>query len=879
MIPLHLSLSGFLSYREPVSIDFTSFEMACISGPNGAGKSSLLDAITWVLFGQARKNDESIINTQSKSVSVSLIFVYEGNIYRVLRSRQSGKPLLEFQILQEQEKLEGINQLITTGLLPRANRQLLSARTWKVLTERSSSETQKLIETTLRMDYETFVNASFFLQGKADQFTQQRPADRKRILSSILGLDEWELYKKRAEEHARELKEEIARLEGQMKVVAEELAEEGTRLENLQRYQTNLGNLVKLREAQETAIESLRKVEAALVERRKAVEVFRRQWDTTEKALLENRQKLQNRQQERAGYTQQISQAESIETGYQTWQSSRSELERWEAIAQRFRDQEKRRDGPRTEIQTEAARLQGEKESLQKQALEIDFEIARRVELEARQQFLHSKIKDAETRLAQREQLRADLDQNKQEQVERQSDNKTLKQQMDELRERIKRLEKTEGAVCPLCGQPLSPDDRLALIQSLESQGREMGTNYRQNEAWIKELIQPIHELTQALDGLNMVEKELRNLTSQLSQVDSQLEEIEKRRSTWESQSALRLVEIQTIMDKQAYAMAARQRLAEVDAELKEIGYDAAQHDTIRQQENAGRVFEQRMNALERARAALVPLEREIDDLQVQITTQQNEADRQRGEYEQAAAALAQDEAQAPDLRKAETELVATRTEENRLRLEMGAAQQKVNVLDDLKVRQKNLGVRREEQGRLLAYYNQLARAFGKDGVPALLIEHALPQIENQANEILEQLSDGSMSVRFITQSAFKDKNRSDLKETLEIQISDNAGVRDYELYSGGEAFRVNFAIRLALAEVLAQRAGARLQTLVIDEGFGSQDAHGRQRLIEAINLIKPDFAKILVITHIDELKDAFPTRLEVEKTEAGSRVRVISNG
>ena len=86
----------------------------------------------------------------------------------------------------------------------------------------------------------------------------------------------------------------------------------------------------------------------------------------------------------------------------------------------------------------------------------------------------------------------------------------------------------------------------------------------------------------------------------------------------------------------------------------------------------------------------------------------------------------------------------------------------------------------------------------------------------------------------------------------------------------------MNFAIRLALSEVLAQRAGARLRTLVIDEGFGSQDAEGRQRLVEAINLVRPDFAKILVITHIEELKDAFPNRLEVEKTEHGSTVRVI---
>jgi exonuclease SbcC len=145
-----------------------------------------------------------------------------------------------------------------------------------------------------------------------------------------------------------------------------------------------------------------------------------------------------------------------------------------------------------------------------------------------------------------------------------------------------------------------------------------------------------------------------------------------------------------------------------------------------------------------------------------------------------------------------------------------------------------------------------------------------------KANQILGRLSDDSMHLHFETQARYKDEKRKELRETLEIQVSDGAGLRDYEMYSGGEAFRVNFAIRLALSEVLAQRKGARLQMLVIDEGFGSQDALGRQRLIQAINAVKDDFAKILVITHLEELKDAFPTRIEVEKTEMGSRVMVI---
>jgi DNA repair protein SbcC/Rad50 len=175
-----------------------------------------------------------------------------------------------------------------------------------------------------------------------------------------------------------------------------------------------------------------------------------------------------------------------------------------------------------------------------------------------------------------------------------------------------------------------------------------------------------------------------------------------------------------------------------------------------------------------------------------------------------------------------------------------------------------------------IARFKTLERAFSKDGVPALLIEQALPELEEQANKILDRLSAGGMSVRFETQKLYKDKARDDRKETLDIVISDAAGPREYELFSGGEAFRVNFAIRLALSRVLAQRAGARLQTLVIDEGFGSQDADGVQRLIEAINMVRPEFAKIIVITHLEELKDAFPARIEVDKTPSGSTVKVV---
>ena len=153
-----------------------------------------------------------------------------------------------------------------------------------------------------------------------------------------------------------------------------------------------------------------------------------------------------------------------------------------------------------------------------------------------------------------------------------------------------------------------------------------------------------------------------------------------------------------------------------------------------------------------------------------------------------------------------------------------------------------------------------------------MIIEAALPELEAEANDLLARMTDDRMRLRIATQ---RERVSGGLAETLDLEIADELGTRAYELYSGGEAFRINFAIRIALSKLLARRAGAQLRALFIDEGFGSQDEDGRDKLVDAINRIKSDFDLILVITHIDELRDAFPVHLLVEKTAAGSQVSI----
>ncbi len=862
MIPIHLSIAGFLSYRDPAELDFRTFELACISGANGAGKSSLLDAITWALFGQARKRDESLINTQSNGAEVRFIFSYENNYYRIQRALPRGKTsTLDFQILQVPQSLDGpIDEL---GI-------------WKTLNESTQRATQAKIEDTLCLDYETFVNAAFFLQGKADQFTQQRSGDRKRILSSILGLETWEVYRQQAAEKRKLAEAEIDNIEGRLTEIQAELAEEETRKANLARLEKQLALLSKTRQAQEETLDSIRRITAALVEQKKLVEALRRQLEAASAKLGENEQRLAARRQESQAFVDILAREAGIRAAYTAWQQARIDLQRWDGIAAQFREQEKRRQGPLDEINDARSRLSEQLRALQDQKAVVEGVLSEREALLQQLEKTEQDRRLVETELSRRAQLDLELQNTRQRQSDARAENQALKPQMDELKKRISTLEETEGASCPLCGQPLSPQDRKKLIAELKAGGKEMGDRHRANQKLLQELEKTVHDLEEQITSLAEAEGVLRQYNRTVDQIHGRLGEIEKWKMDWETQDAPRLRDIERQLAEEGFAPEARARLAEIDAELKAIGYDAAAHDAVRKAELDGRPAEDDLRSLEKAQAALAPLQREIASLEEQIGTQKSEVDRQQQEYSRAAESLAASQAQAPDEYAAERQLYTLQEQENRLRLEVGAAQQKVLVLGDLKARRKELVARRDEFAHRVAQYKQLERAFGKDGVPALLIEQALPQIETKANEILDRLSASSMSVHFETTAPYKDKKREDLKETLEIQISDEAGVRDYEMYSGGESFRVDFAIRLALSEVLAQRAGARLQTLVIDEGFGSQDTLGRQRMVEAINMVRQEFSKILVITHIDELKDAFPNRIEVEKTARGSTVRVI---
>ncbi|UUZ80666.1 SMC family ATPase [Paenibacillus sp. P26] len=169
--------------------------------------------------------------------------------------------------------------------------------------------------------------------------------------------------------------------------------------------------------------------------------------------------------------------------------------------------------------------------------------------------------------------------------------------------------------------------------------------------------------------------------------------------------------------------------------------------------------------------------------------------------------------------------------------------------------------------------YQTLIKAFGRDGIPALIIENAVPQLERIANEILGQMSKGKHYVRFETQRELK--TRAGLSETLDIMIGDWSSERPYETFSGGEQLRIDYAIRFALAEPLAQRAGSKVEWLTIDEGLGDQDAEHRALVLEAIKSVAGRFRRVLVITHIEDAQAAFDQVIRFDNADGGVQVMI----
>jgi DNA repair protein SbcC/Rad50 len=856
MLPKRLELKNFLPYRSPDPIVFENLHLACLSGVNGAGKTSLLDAITWSLWGKARaRSDDDLIFVGQSDMQVTLDFLHDSRLYRVIRKRRAGK-------------LRGDGRGRSAGESTLDFFAWDEAKhTYVLINEPNMRETQSRINNLLRLDYEVFTNSAFLQQGKADAFTTKTPSQRKDILSDILGLDRWAKFEDHAKGTLRDLQEQMRMIDTRLMEWEQEIAEEPALRRELD---TARDQLAEARSAVEHSEEMLDEVKGADVELKSTQEAL----NNIRLNQREREKDLKNEDVEIARYEEHLehfqavmSEAARIKEGYAALETARQ-------VSQELGDKLSVLNDLNQHIYALERQITDERQAIELEMREYQTAIEKDGETLRAGQEVESDLRDLDIAIAELEDVQAAREAShnhistlNQTIAELRTANKTLREEMDEIKTRLDMLESSHEAICPVCGQPLDDEHRESVMEQTRAEGIRRGDTFRENNTHMEELRAEIETLNGSIRAADKRLAELPRLRGQRGGYEQRIETAHEAEIRIQANEGY-LVQLTQVLENGTFAEAVRAQLSAALQERDGLGYDGAAHAAAREQLDTYLGYQDEAQKLELAQQSVPQIQESLENARrrrERWIKNLEEYEQQTFDYKEQ---IEQLEVKFAEMRRRQDEVNRQRTLLRNADEKVISIEQGMRSIERLKERRAMEIERREVLARQEAVYKQLQIAFGRNGIPAMLIEAAIPELEEDANRMLSRMTNNRMHLRFDTQREMK---MGGVAETLDIWIQDELGQRDYNMFSGGEAFRVNFAIRVALSQLLARRAGAQLRTLFIDEGFGTQDDSGRERLVEAITAIQDDFDLILVITHIDELKDAFPARIEVIKTNNGS--------
>lgn len=179
-----------------------------------------------------------------------------------------------------------------------------------------------------------------------------------------------------------------------------------------------------------------------------------------------------------------------------------------------------------------------------------------------------------------------------------------------------------------------------------------------------------------------------------------------------------------------------------------------------------------------------------------------------------------------------------------------------------------NLDKYNEDQSKL-ANYRKLLQAYSD--IPTLLFEQAIPTLEQYTNDILAKI----FPTERVKIRSFEETKSNTLRKALDVVSLDEL---DFEDKSGSGRVRQSIAQRIALARYTAEENNIDLPIMVIDEGsLGSLDENNKESMKLFLKEIASKFDLFLLITHIDTMKDCFPTKIMINSTGKGSKVDVMT--
>ena len=854
MIPIRLKIKNFMCYGvTPQTLEFSGIHVACLCGSNGHGKTALLDAITWALWGNTRtRTQEELVHQGQLDMSVELDFLAREQKYKVIRryTRSSGArqgiTILELQISSYDENYQAI-------------------------TQNTLRETENKIKELLNLDYDTFINTAFLRQGDADRFTTSRPGERKATLAEVLGLSEYEKLELKAKSNYRSLTSKLKDFESKKLFLDEEIIEKLKYENELKGIDLEVSSLEpKLKKSQQT-FDSLNSISSKFNQQETELSEAELQLS---KNNLETQNLIDQLEKHKKTYEEisnLLQTKNEITEGYIKLNCYKSKLKDFDKsfeikieLDRNIANINSELNIKKTKILTTIDQMNSQIENNLIPKINRKIQIEKKIEHLLKEQLeweeINSKIKSLNDNYEKINSKISDL----------KAINQILLSQMEEDRKKFDML-KISGGNCPLCQQKLNNNGHDVLLKNYTHQGLTNKQNYQKNLETQNNFEEQNKSLKKEIDtSSTKLLKDQQSVNTSIIKLKSELADSLKAEK--EINTTKREIEVlDNLINSNNYAESQIKKLEEFNIQLNNLNYSTELHSRIKSQISELALYEEKHIKLKNAET-LFPKEESL------IESTKNILKNRKSEKEFLSKKIINLKSELEKKDDTNLELARTNKELSTLKSNLQSLYVRKGILleniercikyeKDLKELNKEVSLVSKDAD----IYNELSLAFGKNGLQALIIETSIPQLEQDSNQLLSRLSENKMAIKFQLVAGRKDSRTGMVSEELDIKVSDEVGTRNYETFSGGEAFRINFAIRIALSKLLARRSGAPLPILFIDEGFGSQDLEGQEKLIQSIQSIQNDFEKIIVITHIEQIKDSFPVRIEVNKSGEGS--------
>lgn len=864
-VPVEIEVKNYRNYREE-KFSFDGIRFCTINGSNGVGKSSLfMDAMLDALYEEPREGELTgwICNDpEARSGAIKFTFKLGDRLYRVTRTRQkSGKATLNIA-----EYVEG---------------------EWVDRSKEKFKDTQQEIINIIGMDSLTLKACALIMQDQYGLFLQADKEARMNILGSILGLGIYGDMEELAANRATDTNRTIRSLADKADTLTAGLPDGEELAAEIETTEAQRKGLMEQAESKTAEVDTLKvKLNTQLEAAARVMKLNSK--ITTLTAQQASKEAAKTAQVATITAAETILAAEpEITAGvahYKTLLEREKELIKGKAAYDSLATRKQQIESAITLAESAA------KDNRQKKAAITLMKIgplAQAIERAAELTEKHQQYEAATAQLAELEKLLPEFTAARDNLTTWQAEAERTERDYREAKTRLEgRIASLKGKVellkdsgCPapdnatckfladaLAARDALPGEEAALASLEEEYGKLRQTNADALSAAQqafddkKHVPEEIDALRASLRLLEAAERDYNNLEAQRSE----LALLEERAAEFEK----------SVADAEATAAKGRAELAEVEQQLEQAAAYSRDYDELQRTLLAESRWLDKEKQLPVAREQKAAAAQRILELGSELTEIGEEIREARAELaDEQSKTVGREELQA-QVDAAEAEVKAVQKQAQELSLRIGGLQAKLGQIRLARKQAAELQEQMNELGGKAAGYEELKKAFSQDGIPHNIIRSIIPVFEATATNILGQMSQGRMSVEFVTEKVLKSNSKKEVT-TLDIIINDSdTGRLPYMSRSGGERVKAALSVILALSEIKSSKAGVQLGFLFIDEP-PFLDAPGVQAYCDALEAIQQRYGdlKVMAITHDPAMKSRFPQSVDVVKTPEGSKV------